>query len=107
LARHLAFGDPGRLPATVAQVVELGATHDAATLHFDRFDHRREHRENPLDAFAEADLAHGEALVDALAAPGDADAFIGLDALALAFLDLHVNTDGVARLELGNGAVRE
>src|ERR1700733_13607211 len=96
-AGHLAFGDPGGLSAAVAQVIELGATDDAAALHLDGFDVRAHHREQTLDAFAEADLPHSEALVDALAAPGDADALVGLDALALAFLDLHVHADGVAR----------
>src|SRR5690606_21174425 len=88
----------------VAQVVELRAPDDAATLHFDRVDHRRHHREDPLDAFAEGDLPDGEALVQALAAAGDADALVGLDALALACLDLHVHADGVAGLEVRGGA---
>jgi hypothetical protein len=57
------------------------------------FDHRRQDREHPLNAFAEADLADGEILVEAGAGAGDADALVGLDALALAFLDLHVDAD--------------
>src|SRR5437899_2738338 len=104
---HLPLGDAGRLPAAVAQVIELGAADHAAALDLDGLDHRAHHREQPLDALAEADLAHGEALVDSLAAAGDADALIGLDALALAFLDLHVDAHGVARLEVGDLAEAE
>ena len=99
-ALHLALGDPGRLTATLAQVVELGATDDAAALHLDGLDVRRQDREHPLHAFAEADLADGEVLLQAAAGAGDADALEGLDALALAFLDAHVDAHGVAGLEL-------
>src|SRR5689334_12688438 len=70
---HLALGDPGRLPAAVAQIIELGATDDAAALHLDGFDVRRVDREHAFHAFAEGDLADGEALVDAAALAGDAD----------------------------------
>src|SRR5258708_3161925 len=97
-----AFGDAGRLPAAVAQVIELGPAHGAAALYFDRFDVRAHHREQPLDALAEADLAHREALVEAVAGAGDADALVGLDPLALAFLDLDVDAHCVAGLEVGD-----
>src|SRR5919107_1040892 len=97
-----ALGDTGRLAATVAQVVELGTT-DGATAHdLDRLDVRGVDREHALDAFAVGDLADREALLEAAAGPGDADAFIGLHAGALAFLDLHVDDDGVAGLKIGN-----
>ena len=95
------------MSAAIPQIVELGATHDAAALDLDALDHRAHHREQALDALAETDLADGEALVDALAAARDADAFIGLDALALAFLDLHVHAHGVAGLEVRDLAGRQ
>src|SRR5258708_15707516 len=94
-----AFGDAGRLAAAIAQIIELGPAHRAAALDLDGFDHRREHREHTLDAFAEADLAHGEALLQPVTGAGDAHALIGLDALALAFLDADVDPHGVAWLE--------
>src|SRR5690606_8331883 len=68
---HRALGDAGRLTAAVAQVVELGPPHHAAALDLDALDHRRGDREDPLDALAEADLAHGEVLMDAGAVAGD------------------------------------
>src|ERR1019366_6092680 len=90
------------LAAAVAQVIELGAAHGPAALDLDGLDHRREHRKHALHAFAEADLADGEVLLQAAARAGDAEAFIGLDALALAFLDAHVHAQRVAGLEIGD-----
>src|SRR3984957_11005882 len=96
---HRPFGDAGGLTAAVAQVVQLSAADGPAALDLDRLDHRRHHREQPFDAFAETDLADGEALLQAAAGPGDADAFEGLDPLALAFLDPHVHAHRVAGRE--------
>src|SRR5690606_16786480 len=78
---------------------------DAATLHLDGFDVRRQDREDPLHAFAEGDLADGEVLLNPAAGAGDAHALEGLDAFALAFLDAHVDAQGVAGLELGDRAL--
>ena len=56
-------------------LVDLGAA-DGATAHdLDRIECQRVKREDALDAFAEADLADGEAGADALVGAGDADAF--------------------------------
>src|SRR5690606_27638623 len=88
-----------RLAATIAQVVELGATDLAAANDFDAFDERRVNREYALDAFAVGDLANGEALVDAAARTGDADAFLGLYAGTGAFANADVDADGVAGFE--------
>ena len=77
--------DTGRLAATVAQVVELGAADLTAANDFNAFDHRRVDREYALDAFAVGNLADGEVFVDAAAGTGDADAFIGLNAGTRAF----------------------
>src|ERR1700734_2273729 len=95
-----ALGDPGRLAAAIAQVIELGAPDLAAPQHLNRIDHRRIDRKDALDALAVGNLAHREVLVEAVAAPRDADAFVGLDAGALAFRDL--DDDGVAGLERRN-----
>src|SRR5579875_3077093 len=70
----LALGDAGRLPAAVAQVVELGAADGAAALHFDRLDVGADGREHPLHALAEADLSDREGLHHAFAGAGDAHA---------------------------------
>src|SRR5690606_24853440 len=98
-----AFGDAGRLAAALTQVIELRATDLAAAHDFDRIHGRREQREHPLHAFAEADLPDGEVGVEPRARPGDADAFIGLDALALALLDLYVHAKRVPWIERGDG----
>ncbi len=70
----------GPLAAPVAQIIELGAPDFAAADDLDRIDHRRIDRKDALDAFAIGDLADGEALIEAAAVAGDADAFIGLNA---------------------------
>src|SRR5690349_15326735 len=91
-----ALGDTGRLAAAIAEVVQLGAA-DGATAHdLDGIDERRVEREHALDAFAVGDLTNREALVEAAAGTGDADALVGLNAGTLAFLHLHVDDDGIA-----------
>ena len=57
--------------------------------------------ENTLHTLAETDLAHGEAGLRPVVAL-DYHAFKGLHAFFLAFLDLHVDPDGVAGVECGN-----
>src|SRR5688572_13185739 len=94
------FFDAGGLAGQVAQVVELGAAHVAAALHRDAVDGRAVQLEHALHAFAVADLAHGHGGVEAAVAARDHDALVGLHALAVAFLHLHVHHDGVAGLEL-------
>src|SRR6185437_15216610 len=94
--------DAGRLAAQVAQVIELGAAHLAATHDLDRVDHRRHHREHALHAFAVGDLAHREAFVEARAGAADADAFIGLHTGTLAFDHLDVDDHGIAGCEFRN-----
>src|SRR6202047_808084 len=95
---HL-LGDTRRLAAPVAQIIELSTAHLAAPQHLDRFDIRRKHWENALDALAIGNFAYREALVDPAAVAGDADAFIGLHAGPLAFRHLDVYDDSVARLK--------
>src|SRR5690606_3416144 len=59
---------------------------------------------DPLDPFAEADLAHGEGACDALAVVArDADAFVVLHAGAGAFGGLETDADGITGAEVGNG----
>ena len=93
------LGDAGRLAATIAQIIELGAPHLAAPHDFDRIDHRRIDGKHALDALAIGDLADREVLVEAAAAARNAHALIGLNAGALAFRDLHVDDDRIAGLE--------
>src|SRR5471030_2791456 len=93
------LGDAARLAAQVAQVIELGAAHDALTDDLDFPDARAIEREHALHAFAEADLAHRERGVHAGILARDAQAFIDLKPLAVAFLHLDVHAERIARLE--------
>src|SRR4051812_33835588 len=79
---HLFF-DAGSLAGQIAQVVELGATHVAATLDRDRADRRAVGLEHALHAFAVRNLADGERRVEAAVAARDDDALVGLHALAI------------------------
>jgi hypothetical protein len=63
-------------------------------------------REDTLDALAEAYFADSDGLADALVVAGNHGSFEGLQAFFVAFLDLDVNTDGVARPELGMAALQ-
>src|SRR5690606_28844526 len=55
--------------------------------------------EHALDAFAVRDLAHRKGRIEAAVALSDHDAGKGLQALALPFLDLDLDLDGVAGTE--------
>src|SRR6187399_646946 len=98
----LALGDAGTLARAAAQIVELGATDDAAADHLDALDVRRVEREDALDALAEAHLADGEIAVDAAVRAGDAHALVVLHAGALALDHAHADAHGVAGAEFGN-----
>src|SRR5471030_176481 len=97
------LGDAARLAAQIAQVIELGAAHDALTDDFDFPDARTVEREHALHAFAERDLADGERGVHAVVLARDAEAFVDLQTLAGALLHLDVHLEGVARFEPRHG----
>src|SRR5258705_5276698 len=91
--------DARRLAGEMAQVVELGPAHAAATDDIDVGQHGALDREDGLDADAVGDLAHGERRADAAAPTGNADSLERLDALLLPFLDAHVHAEGVTGAE--------
>src|SRR5574340_1405633 len=59
--------------------------------------------ESTLDAFAGRNLAHGKSGVEATVTLGDDNTFIGLQTLAGTFLHFHLDNDGVAGCEVGEG----
>jgi len=63
-------------------------------------------RERALDADAEADLSHGEGLVNARSLAANDDALEDLDALAHAFDDADVDLYGVTGAERGMSSRR-
>ena len=83
-----------------AQIVELGAADFRGAQQLHLVDHLGIEREDTLHAVAEADLAHGEAGLRPPAAR-DHHAFERLQAFLVAFLDLDVHPDGIARHEFG------
>src|SRR5487761_446541 len=92
--------DPRRLARQVAQVIELGAADVAAALDGDVADRGAVGLEHALHALAVRYLADREGGVEAAVAACDHHALKGLDALAVAFDDLHLHDHGVARLEI-------
>src|SRR3954447_17744611 len=95
------FLDLRRFPDPVAQVVELRPADVAARDDLDLGEDRRVHREGPLDADSEADLAHGEGLPGTAALAADDRALEDLDPLARALDHTDVDLQAVAGSELG------
>src|SRR5438270_3329865 len=98
-ARAGALGDARPLTGAAAQIIELGPPDYAAAHHFDRRDPRRIEREDALHALAVGNLAQGKVRVDAGVFARDANAFEGLDALALALHDPEHHAHRISRLE--------
>ena len=94
--------ETGGLALELPQVVELRATHSVALDDIDLLDDRRVQWEDALDALSETHLADGDRLTNARIVAGQQDSLKDLDALFLAFPDLDVNLDLVARLKLGS-----
>src|SRR5690606_31458934 len=79
-----------------AQVVQLAGAHGPAALDLHRIDGGAVHLEHALDAVAVRNLAHGEGRVEAGVLLADVHALVGPGALAVAFLALDVDDDGIA-----------
>jgi hypothetical protein len=84
-----------------AQVRQLGAADLAMALDFNLVHARRMQREDAFHAFAVADAAYRERLVQAGAAFADDHTRENLDAFLVAFDDFGVDFDGITDVELG------
>src|ERR1035438_2751260 len=91
----------GGLALQGAQIVELGAAYATGADDIDVIHDLGVNGEDTLHALAKTDLADGDALAHARAIAGNQNAFKGLEAFFLAFLDLDVNLDGVTGAKLG------
>src|SRR5205085_8549243 len=100
------FFDARGFAAEIPEVVELCASDPAMAFNLDLVDGRRVEGEHPLHAHAAGNLAHGEHLPGAAAAARDHQALEDLNALFLAFFDLHVDPDRVAGGEVGDVGAR-
>lgn len=94
--------DTSRFARALAKIVELGASNFAAALDLNVGDRWTEGLKNTFYSFAIRDLPYGKRRIEAAVALGDNDPLKGLKSLALPLLDLNLNNDGVARMELRN-----
>src|SRR5689334_19108283 len=112
-ARTLTTGWPGRsgglflggvlhprgFALQLAQEVQLRATDPRRPHHVDLVDDRRVKRKDAFDALAERHLPHGKGGTRTSAVHPDHHALEHLNAFLVAFTHLHVNANGVARLD--------
>ena len=89
------------LAEAVTQVVQLCTTNLALTDSLDHCNVGRMQGENLLAADAVGNTTNGDGLSDTAALTSDDGAFENLDTLTRAFLDAHMNTNGVADLCFG------
>src|SRR5580700_1452189 len=99
--RLFAFTETRCFTLELAQIVKFGAAHAAGAHHVDMVDDRGMQRENALHPLAEADLSHGNGSAEPLIIAGNYGSFKGLQTFFVAFFDLYVDADGVARAEFG------
>ncbi|SBW04766.1 hypothetical protein KL86CLO1_11947 [uncultured Eubacteriales bacterium] len=95
--------DLGALAHAVAQIVEFRAANLAVTHQLDALNGRSMDGKYLLHADAVRYAANGDSLADAAVLLGNDGTLKNLDTLAAAFLDLDMDTDGVA--DLGNGGL--
>src|SRR5438128_5708989 len=88
--------------AEIPEVVELRTTDPAMTFHLDAIDRRRIERKHSLHTHSAGNFTHCEHLARPAALAGNDQALEDLDALFVAFLDLHVDFHRVSRLEIGD-----
>ncbi len=84
------------------QIVELGTADSTAADHLDGLDGGRIDGENLLHADAVGNTTNSDGLLDAAMLLGDHSTLEDLDTLTSAFLDLHVDADGIADFHSGD-----
>src|SRR3954451_12429094 len=95
--RFALFFDARGFTAEIPEVVELCAADPAMAFNLDAIDAGRVQREHALHADSTGDFAHGEHLTRAAAFARDDQTLKDLDALFVAFFDLHMDLDRVSR----------
>jgi hypothetical protein len=100
-ASAFAFAETRRFAFEATEVIQLGSANPAGADDVDMIDNSGVHRENALDALAEANLADGDRFTHSGVVSGDYGTFEDLQALFVTFPDLDVDFDGVARPECG------
>ena len=91
----------GALTHAVTQIIQLGAAHLTLADDLDLVHSGSVDGEHLLHTNAVGHAANSDGLLDAAVLLGDHGALKDLDTLAVAFLDVHVHTDGVAHIGHG------
>src|SRR5688500_8811343 len=94
------FFDAGCFASEIPEVIELCATDSPMTFHLDAIDGRRIQRKHAFHTDPARHLPYREHLTAAAAATRHHNALENLDALFIAFLDLHVHPYCVAESEV-------
>src|SRR5690606_39176374 len=85
------LADPGGLAAALTEVVELRTAYIATALDLDVGHRGAVQREHPLHSLAVGHLADREGRIQATVAAGHHHTLVGLEALAVALLDLDLD----------------
>src|SRR4029079_8274543 len=86
----------------LTQIIELGTSHVAATLHFNARDQRGVGLKGTLHAFSRRDLAHDERRVQTAVTLRDDYAFVCLHALALPLHHVDIHDNRISRSKVGD-----
>ena len=95
------FADLRTLAHATAQIVQLRTANETVANGLDLLDGGGMNGEDLLNANTVRNAADGDRLFDAAMLLGDHDALEDLDTLTSAFLDLNMDADGLADLDLG------
>jgi hypothetical protein len=96
-----ALAQAGGFALQLTKIVEFGAPNAACANYIDMIDDGRVQRKNALYTLPEADLANGDGFAQAGILAGNHGSFESLQAFFVAFLNLDVDTDGIAGSKRG------
>src|SRR4029077_14175938 len=100
LLLRLFFDGSGRLPLSLAKIIQLGATDFTFSLNLNFGDSRRVNWEDALDAFPVAYPPNGKVCVQPSAFAANHNPTVNLDTLFVPLDDPRVYPDGVSHLKL-------
>ena len=98
---HLFLLDTGFLTGEIAQIEDAGAAHSTVLVDVDLLDERTGNGEDTFHTDAVRDLADSKGLSSSASTALQDNALEVLDTFFVSFLNLVMDSDGIASLELG------